>query len=67
MDGFEVGGQMYSVEQILRGQEVVDKINKERQEVRRLAHIRALCRIAAAEWIESNPITASFYRQARLA
>ena len=63
----QIDGHTVSVQQMLDAQQVVDRINKARQEVRQQAHIRALCRIAAGEWIERHPVKALYYQETRLA
>lgn len=67
MTDIEINGYSVSLDRLLEGQQAVDKINEQRQEVRRNAHHRALCRIAAAQWIIDNPIMSAHYRQERLA
>jgi hypothetical protein len=63
--GLNEGGFFYSIPQLLESQRTVDKINEGRREVRHSAHHRALCHIAAARWIEQNPVQASYYRRSR--
>lgn len=52
----EINGHFVSLEKLIDAQAVVDKINKGRAEAREKAHIRALCRMAAEQWIVDNPI-----------
>lgn len=61
--GFEQNGFFFSLPKLLEGQQTVDKINEGRRDVRRKAHYRALCHIAAGQWIEQNPVSAAYWRR----
>lgn len=61
----EINGHVVTVEQLVKAQQTVDRINESRRDHLRFLQLQSWCREAAMKWIEANPVAAKMsYRTA---